>query len=389
MRTDQWVWKGSCSLIICLVLLTGCWSKKEINTRSFVTSLYIDKSDRPGEVEVTISTPLPNRLISGESSGAGNNTGNPYAVLSKSGKTIPDAINAIQLDLTREISWGHTRVVVIGHDYAEQGIIDLLAWAAREPLFHLSSKIMVASGKAKDLTTLTAVTEKSPSEVLKQLSSQGKLMDTDFKTFIMSVLDQQDDAVPQLVMGKESLISEKGKQGNWAGIREAAIFSNRKMVGSLSLDQARAVAWAASKLRQADFSVKKNHDKVSATIRKLESKITPKLTRRGLVFNITLKGNGEINLISPVSKVYDPKKTQDIVNAIENRIKDDLTEAIELSMDKQADILHLGSYLEWRYPQLWSQLKPNWREYYHTRLKYQIKTDIKMNYFGSEIGGPS
>lgn len=382
----QWgrrlIWVG------CFVLLTGCWSKEEINKRTFVTGIYVDKSDKPGEVEITISTPLPNRLISGQTSGAGGSNGNPYAIITKSGKSITDAINAIQLDLTRDISWGHSRIVVIGRQYAEEGIDSLLAWTNREPLFHLSSYMIIAPGKAKDVTKLTPVYEKSPSDVLSDFTNQGKLVDTDIKTFSMSALAAQDEAVTELTMGIIPLISEKGESGEWAGIQGAAIFSNQKMVGSLNIEQSRAIAWAAGRLHRMDLTVQ-DSEKVSATIRNIRSTITPKLTARGLVFVINLRGNAEMNSISPITKGYSVQKSLEIKKAMDEQIKGDLSSAIDLALEKSADILHFGYYLEWKYPQMWSNLKPEWRKYCHTSLHYEVDADIKLEYFGSEVGGPT
>lgn len=63
-------------LILVLVLLmnlTGCWSKLELDELTFVYGLFIDVGEEPGTVEVTISSPLPNRLDSG-TQGAGLET---------------------------------------------------------------------------------------------------------------------------------------------------------------------------------------------------------------------------------------------------------------------------------------------------------------------------
>ncbi|OZB94935.1 Ger(x)C family spore germination protein [Paenibacillus sp. XY044] len=388
MKARLFIWGTRLIWIVILMLMSGCWSKVEINKRTFVTGIFIDKSDIPGQVEVTISTPLPNRLISGEARGPGGNKGNPFAVISKSGRTITDAVNAIQLDLTRDLSWGHTRVVVIGKEYAQDGIDSLLAWTNREPLFHLSSYLLVAPGKAKDVTKLTPVYEKSPTEVLTDFSTAGKLMDTDVRTFSMSVLAKQDDAVTELVMGEIPLISEKGKTAEWAGIKGAAIFSNKKMVGSLNIEQARAIAWARGRLRRMDMTIE-NDEKVSATILNLKSSITPVMSAGEPVFIINLGGSAELNSISPLSKGYSKQKSREVKQAMDGKIKADLSKAIDFAMDNSADILHFGYHLEWRYPTVWERLRPEWRKYVHTKLRYEIHPDIKLEYFGSQSGGPT
>ncbi|WP_411503609.1 hypothetical protein [Brevibacillus centrosporus] len=50
--------------------LTGCWSSVELNNRSFVRIIFLDKVN--DGVEVTLSFPLANRLIPGQSGGMVN-----------------------------------------------------------------------------------------------------------------------------------------------------------------------------------------------------------------------------------------------------------------------------------------------------------------------------
>ena len=66
------------------LLLTGCWSRVEINDCAFVTAMYVDKAAN-GQMEVTLSFPLPNRLVPGSAGGAAS-SGNPYAQVSRTWK---------------------------------------------------------------------------------------------------------------------------------------------------------------------------------------------------------------------------------------------------------------------------------------------------------------
>ncbi|GAF09367.1 hypothetical protein [Paenibacillus pini] len=64
---------------ISFILISGCWSKMEVDEQVFVFALYIDKGEKPGTVEVTISSPLPNRMNSGQQAGSSGAGGKAYA----------------------------------------------------------------------------------------------------------------------------------------------------------------------------------------------------------------------------------------------------------------------------------------------------------------------
>ncbi|EST53929.1 hypothetical protein T458_21350 [Brevibacillus panacihumi W25] len=63
-------------VVLPLLFLGGCWSSVEINDRAFVRMMVLDKSEEG--IELTLSLPLPSRLIPGQSGGTGNQNGKPY-----------------------------------------------------------------------------------------------------------------------------------------------------------------------------------------------------------------------------------------------------------------------------------------------------------------------
>jgi spore germination protein KC len=146
-------------------LLTGCGWSKELNDRTFATAIFVDQAKTPDLVEVTITSLLPNRIATMPQSLG--QQGKSYTSVSKTAKTIPEAITKIQLDLTRKISWGHTEAIVIGKKYAtDKGLNEFFDWASREPTFLLNTTVFVAPSKAKDIVSLTPVYEYAPAEVL-------------------------------------------------------------------------------------------------------------------------------------------------------------------------------------------------------------------------------
>lgn len=121
-------------VILLLLNLTGCWSSKvELDELTFVYGLFIDVGKEAGTVEITINSPLPNRLNSGSQPSSGGGDGNSYSTVSKTADTIADAMLLVQKDLTRQLSLSQLKIIVLGKAYAEQGIGELLLWIRREP----------------------------------------------------------------------------------------------------------------------------------------------------------------------------------------------------------------------------------------------------------------
>ncbi|WP_153977933.1 Ger(x)C family spore germination protein [Paenibacillus xylanilyticus] len=367
-------------VLLCFFLCTGCWSKVEINERTFITAMYIDKGEKPGDIELTLSMPLPNRLAPE----GGGSSKSPYAIVSANAPTIADALERIQTDLTRKISWGHTRVVVFGEAYAKEGIQDTLAWIAREPLFHLSSYIMVAKGKAKDVSDLTPVFEETPSDVLREFSTEENLLKTQVLNVFAADKMNQGFASPILTAQQRHMASEEGELKKWVSQSGGALFKQMKMVASLSDDEARAVAWAERTLDSLSISVKTKKEKASMTIYDMHSDVHVRLERGEPIFDIKLNGKAELNSVIPVLKAKDIVAVRDIEQAASEKVSAHLRNAIQTGKNQGADILRLGYRLEWRYPEMWKKLRPKWITYVKNDLQYKVTTDINIQFVGSE-----
>ncbi|WP_458126310.1 Ger(x)C family spore germination protein [Paenibacillus sp. Z3-2] len=367
-------------IIICCLLCTGCWSKVEINERTFITAMYVDKADTPGEIEVTLSMPLPNRL-----SPEGGSTGkDPYAAVSATAPTIADAIERIQTDLTRKISWGHTRVIVFGQAYAREGIEDTMEWIARQPLFHLSSYVMVANGRAKDVSDLTPVFEETPSDVLREFSTEENLLKTQVLSVFTSDKMNQGFASSMLGSKKTNMVSEEGESKKWVSQIGGSIFRQMRMVGTLSADEARAVAWAGQNLDSMTISVKSKKQKASMKLYRMQSDIHVKLQNGEPHFVINLTGRAELNSVIPVLKAEDIVGIKDIEQAANEKVSAHLTRAIQTAKHQGSDILMLGYRLEWRHPKVWKKLRPTWINYVKNDLQFTVNTNINIQFVGSE-----
>ncbi|MCG7382654.1 Ger(x)C family spore germination protein [Paenibacillus sp. ACRRY] len=374
------LYRKSGLMLISFLLCSGCWSKVEINERTFITAMYVDKGETPGDIEITLSMPLPNRLAPE----GGGSSKNPYAIVSATAPTIADALEKIQTDLTRKISWGHTRVVVFGEAYAKEGIEDTLAWIAREPLFHLSSYIMVAKGKAKNVSDLTPVFEETPSDVLREFSTEENLLKTQVLNIFAAEKMNQGFASLLLTAQKSYMASEDGELKKWVSQSGAALFKQMKMVGTISDEEARTVSWAERNLDSMTISVRTKKEKASMTLYDMHSDVHVRLEQGEPIFDIKLIGKAELNSVIPILKAKDIVAVRDIEKAAGEKVSAQLTKAIRFGQSKGADILRLGYRLEWRYPKIWKTLRPKWISYIKNDLQFHVTTDINIQFVGSE-----
>jgi len=372
--------------ILLLINLTGCWSKVELDELTFVYGLFIDTGEEPGTVEITISTPLPNRLMTGQQSGSGSGDGKAYSTVSKTAANVPDAIRTIQKDLTRQLSLSHIKVIVVGREYAKLGIGELLEWIKREPSFPLGTFVVASPGRAKAVTRLTPIFEQLPSQVLKNFASDHYMMNTTVKDCLFAEASGMGFALTYLSFGKKSETAEQGKPEYWAGIQGAMLFRDNQMKGILQTKEGESLAWAKGQLKFPVYTLPLNEGKgnISALFVSDKSAKSVTMSSKGPVFHVKLKGTASITYIKNPQNINAIMLNREIIDALEKRVVADVSKALKATQEAGTDILYLGMLLEWNYPDEWRKLRDQWADYYAHEADIEVTADFNIDDFGSE-----
>lgn len=365
--------------------LGGCWSKIELNDRSFITSAYLDVGERPGEITLTIGSPLPNRLGPAGVTETSSTEGKPYTANTQSAETLPEALEKIQNDLTRQLTWSQTRVIVISEAYASQvGMQSMLEWASRVSSIPLRTFIFIGEGRARDYINLTPVYERSPSEVLREFGNRRFVGQASLKDLAVASSIGDGIAVPLLQMGSKPLVSEYGKNSQWAGLAGAAMIQGMRMRARLDIDEAKSVNWALGKLSDPLYNVLSEKGKFDIKLTNLQAKVVPVYSGGGIVCKIRLGAEATLESVQSRSEVSRP----DILHALERKlnaeIADDLNSALRKSQQAGSDVLGFGRRLEWRYPRLWGRIKDRWPLVYGEEVRFDIDSDIRVNHLNAE-----
>ncbi|MCM2532505.1 Ger(x)C family spore germination protein [Neobacillus pocheonensis] len=129
-------------MIILLIplLVNGC-SFKDIDKRSFVTSIGIDKSELLGKkFKVILKISL--------SKGDPATIGADFTLLSFDANSISEALRRMKSMTDKELFYGHTKTILIGEKVAKRDIRPLLDYFVRRPEIHKTAYLSVAAPTA-------------------------------------------------------------------------------------------------------------------------------------------------------------------------------------------------------------------------------------------------
>lgn len=373
-------------IVILLILTsTGCRpSKVELDELTFVFGLFIDVGKEEGTVEVTINTPLPNRLNSTSQPSTGGEGGS-YSAISKTGKTLADALMLIQEDLTRQLSLSQLKVIILGQAYAKQGISDLLLWVRREPSIPFGAFIMASPGSAKEVNKLTPIYEQLPAEVLKNFGLEGHMLSTTVRDCLFAEASGVGFAINHLSFGVKEETSAEGKPQYWAGIQGATLFQSGRMKGNVNFDHGRALAWALGKLKLGVYTITWDGGESAASIVFVNTKASKKvkiIDDRPL-FTVKLKGKASVIYLKNPKNKSQEELSKVITERLGEVVSSELNGAIHRSQELGADILQLGLLLEWNDPRVWKKLNDEWESYYAHDADVKVTTDFGIVDYGS------
>lgn len=375
-------------VLLLLLNLTGCWSKLELDQLTFILGMYIDAGQEPGTVEVSISAPLPNRLVS--SSQPGNPQGKSYTLVTKTASTITEAVNLMQKDLPRHLQISHIKTVVIGKKYAAQGIDEMLEWFKRQPEIPMGTYIMVAPGRAKEIATLSAIFEQLPDQVLRNFSELNLTYATTIRDCLLAEANNMGYTMNYLLLSENAEEMEQGKPVKWVGVQGVMLFTKMKMKGTLNGVDSTALAWAAGDLAGhlalPIHTVKWEEDsKGQATGLFYNNSVSKsvKLTSEGPVFYIKLKGKASITYFKDSGTENAIEQSGTIKRELEEQAVAYTSRAIQKTQEAGADVLQLGMLLEWNHPKEWKELKERWDDYYAKKTKIIVTADFSIDDFGA------
>lgn len=345
---------------ICVLLLTGCWDRTEINDLAFVTATGIDKLGE-NDFRVSVQTPLPGSM--GGPSGGGGGTGGekPFYVDSGNGRNIREANDALQRRMSRELFFAHRRVFIFGEEVAKGGIEPSLALILEHPESRLSTYLLVAKGEAMDILTASPHFEQLPAEAVRELTKAAIEIDTR-KVYNEIHLPGKDPAIPVIrtVKTENKGTDEKSE----VQIDSSAIMKDDKLQFIANEKETSGLTWLLQGMKDKNITVpiQKNGEiilripdyniRTSFTVKNNLPEFTIKLS----VDSIMLQNEANLNLEDKDTYEMATRKTEAL-------IKEQVEAIIEHAKKEGVDPFGLGLHVYRMDNMFWEQhLAEKWRE---------------------------
>lgn len=360
------------AIILVFLFIPGCWDNKDVNDLAFVLGIGIDEPINPERAKylVTFEFAKPVPISSDPTTRS--------KVASMEAKSIREAIQRVQTEISRSISLSHIRMIVIGENVARnENFQDLASYIMKEPDAALQLRlIFVHNAQARDaFFTSHRFEERLAGEIVAMGLLQKELSFVRTNTFLNFIIDlKQNNGT---AFGSRVAI-DKGESGEDIIVREgAAVYKDWKLASWFTAEEARAANWLVEDT-EVIVVAEEGSNIYTYEVDKQKVKIKPSMKDGNPFFLVQLTTEGMI--LEEVGRDLDLSEQKNLKNLevlFAEEIKHQLQSAIDKSQNEiKADYLGFGKAFKKYDKKIYKSL--NWPEVYpNIPIEVEVACDVK------------
>ncbi|ARI78195.1 Ger(x)C family spore germination protein [Halobacillus mangrovi] len=340
-------------IVLCLVLLTGCWDQRQFKDIKLVLAIGFDKNENGG-IQETVTIPTIQRSTDGPASEL-------IKVVTTSGDTPREARDYTDQMVAESFDPSKSKVILLGEDLAKDSIQPVFDQFYRNPNNNLNAYIAVIEGKAEDAIRLSPENETSfssyASGLLEGLVTSTHSTGENIETLHGELLEPGVDfAVPLL------RVDEERELLNFIGL---ALFHKDKYSGEyipahhtsllMLLEGKRGrVTNITEKVTDEEENHVRNY--ITVKVMKNEHDIKVKVEGDQVTANINL--NLKVRVVEyPRNHLTDKKTIKELNKKLSEILTEDSKEVLATIQEANSDVFYIGRKLQAYHPEYWNKVK--------------------------------
>lgn len=369
------------ALLLLLPLLSGCWSRRELNDLALVIALGIDMVE-PAVYEVTLAVAGPG-AAGGGSEQQGNGSRPKTIVVTERGRSFTGILRQIELRLPRRVNLTHTLLVVVGERLAEHGLGDTLDFILRVPEVRLQGMIMMVRGSVRTLLETQPLMEALQSKALIEIAQARVGLEMRLWEFFSALATDYRAAMLPVVDLVESSEAAQVGQRYLANLGGAAILKGDRVAVYLDAPEVRAIKWLRGHGREGVITVpcgaEPGAEDVSFRITQASVRTRASLQGKQPAYTVQLRGKLRLSEMQCSRSVMQKHVQDQLVARAEDEVRDLVTGVIHKLQKAEVDPLFFGERIRAMHPSLWREVGlENWGETWReSTVSVTVRLDLE------------
>lgn len=367
--------------IFLVLILSGCWNSRELDTLGIVMGVGVDKSTESGKVQVTTQIVKPGEIKSSSNKSGGGGETKAFWNAQSTGNTVFGTLRDMTNKSSRKLFFPHNQIIIFSKDIAKDGLQKYIDFFERDPETRNNVLVFISEDKAADILDVKSELEKVPSSNIAKLikgeaAATSQIMAVHLRNLITWRLSKTTaPVIPILKISGEGEKKEVITSGT-------AVLKGDKLIGTMDKKEGRGLLWVLGEVKSGIIEVKyTDNDTVSMEIIRESSKMTPEIKNNEVIMKVKIIEEGNIgehtgvNILSklPAVDLLEKMKTE--------AIKDEVNAAVKKAQELNADIFELGTSIHYKYPKQWKKMEDKWDEIF-PKVKVEVDVEAKIRLMG-------
>lgn len=361
-------------IFMVIILLSGCWSYREIDRLAIVSGLAIDKNHQSNKLRLTAEViDMQGSLTEGKVKSRR---------VESEGDTIFDAVRNMISISAKRLYWSHTKAIIVSQDVAKEGITPIIDFISRNNEPRLTMTIFVSKEKtAKELLEQQSVSTDIRAFEMEYMLMGNKNLSKSVNVEVSELIDiLSGKGVSSYLPAIGVTLNDGKKTANLSG---TAVFKRDKLVGFLNKEDTKFFLFIKNKIKGGLLTIapdKENvNNKVTLNIFKNKTNIKPIYLGEKLLLKIDV--NTEVSIGEIDSNInYMTEKNRDILKKeTERYLKKNIENVVKkVQKDFDSDIFGFGRTIMEDMPSLWKDIENEWDEVFKTlETEANVRVNIK------------
>lgn len=376
-------------LALCLALLSGCWDSREIDELGLVMAVGIDKDFSTNDYIVTAQI-ANQRGFSQQGSGSSSQAEQIY-IASAKGKSLFEAVRALSKASSKRIMWAHNNIVIIGESVARDSILPVVDFFTHNPESRLKTAVVISEGDAKDYVAIKSGTEDIPGVSYTSIYNYdwltGEYIETDLLDVCHSIYSEFRQPIVSKIrfsnnrlMPSQDVPAKTVEQVEFGG---AAVFSEDKMLGWLTPDETRGLAWVRNETRNTVVPVQDPSDPgryVSVEMHSVTADIKSNVSGGQPSVTLNVSGTGNITEEGASKTLPMQQFKTAVAGLVARQIVNDISACLyKVQKEYKSDVLGLADYIHGEHDAEWENgIMQRWSEIY-PGMPVTISVKVSIN----------
>lgn len=356
-----------------LLLTTGCWDRRELETLATVVGAGLDLAGQEGKIELVTQIVQPGSVRKSET--GGQSGGQSTVVIKSIGSNVADAARNINNDISRHLYWSHNEVLLISETLARQGVGSVLDFFYRTIEPRERMKLMICRGKPEEILSAKglfgAVPAVSLSEIIGQYRRTSTTVSVDMRDFLDHQISKTASAYAPIVQRQEDRFAITG----------TAVFRGDRMVDELTPQETRGLLWVLGKVKGGTLVVGSDAGELSLEITRASAHVSTRVSGGVPYVEAKIYVKSSLGWQETASDLAAPEVISTWERNAGEAIKAEVILALSKAQQLNTDLFGFGEQLHRTHPSEWRKMEKDWDSLF-PRLAIEITVQFTLDQTG-------